>query len=233
MEEPETFEQEDLKEEAAYIREIRRSSFRETRIPRNLPGWKKAVYLVFILLTVTGSSYLLIFEKPRTGFIQAASAALGLDLTPSDEQVFELPPPPPKAAERQVIVQSGGPVFSSDDEFEGILYATPGSNPALRSGAETAKEQPQFTAPPRSEGSERAFRLLSTQSEVIRRLIEGRSTDLEFKSWNPVQNKPPVFFIDVLALRTSSREEVHLVWEVNIESERIRPLSQAARDLVR
>lgn len=220
-----------LSEEADILREIRRKRFLEEAEPAPFPDWKKAVYLVFLLLLLIGSVYLLIFENTRQNMVQTISGIFGVAALQAENRTFDLPPPPPKSAEQNVVVQSGGPFFSSDNEFEGILYSTPGMDPTVDSGED--EEQPEFVAPPKSEGSETAFNILKSKSQTIRALLEGQLAGFEFQEWNPVQNKPPVFFIDVVALRSTDQQEVHLVWEVHIENENIRPLSQAARDLER
>jgi hypothetical protein len=54
---------------------------------------------------------------------------------------------------------------------------------------------------------------------------------LEFSSWRSVKDESPEFWIDLVAFRQPEEEEVHLIWSVNTENERVSALSQAARNL--
>ena len=93
-------------------------------------------------------------------------------------------------------------------------------------------ESAEFIKPVRTEGSEKAFEFLVLSSEVVQKLVDGELEGYTFKEWSPVQNDPPRYLLDLLAA-AGDGEELHLVWEVNVDKESVRPLSQAARDMAR
>lgn len=220
----------ELREQAETIRRMIRQ--RDMNVePSRMADWKKATYLVLIVSAIFGSVYLLVFENQRRALV--AFAARGIDLDrPAQEEIFKLGAPPPKAAEPEVRVQ--GPAIFSDDELDGVLYA---DIELEEEGGERDRDRgdtdPEFIRPARTEGTQKAFEFLSQTSDLVQQLVDGRLEGYTFKEWNPLQNDPPVFLLDLTALKAENEQELHLIFEVNLQDETVRPLSQAARDLVR
>ncbi len=215
-----------LREQAEAIRMQVRLRDMKLVSPR-IPDWKKACLMAVIVGAIFGSVYLLVFESQRQALVTLA--ARGLDLhKSSDEEVFKLGAPPPKAVEPKVRVQ--GPSIFSDEGIEGVLYADIEVEDWEENG-DTGEEEAEFIRPARTKGSEKAFEFLTLTSDVVQQLIDGEIEGYTFKEWNPVQNNPPKFLLDLIVVTAEDEGELHLIWEVNVERESVRPLSQAARDL--
>ncbi|MDA2932832.1 hypothetical protein MYX82_00660 [Acidobacteria bacterium AH-259-D05] len=79
---------------------------------------------------------------------------------------------------------------------------------------------------------QRAFQMLREKSVVANKLIEGEVVvDLSYHEWKTVRENAPEFWVDLIAYRSTDREELHLIWSVNTDTGVIIALSQAARDL--
>jgi len=216
-----------LREQADAIR--RHIRLRDMNVgPPYIPDWKKACFLAVIVGVIFGAVYLLVFESQRQALVTLA--ARGLDLhKSSEEELFKLGAPPPKVVEPEVRVQGGGPSIFSDEGIDGVLYADIEVE-GMDERDDGGEDEAEFITPARTEGSEKAFDFLTLTSDVVQQLIDGEIEGYTFKEWSPVQNNPPRFLLDLIVV-TAEEEELHLVWEVNMESESVRPLSQAARDL--
>jgi len=216
-----------LQEQAEAIRKHIR--LRDMNVgPPHIPDWKKACFLAVIVGVILGAVYLLVFEGQRQALVTLA--ARGLDLhKSSEEELFKLGAPPPKAVEPEVRVQGGGPSIFSDESLDGVLYADIEVE-GMDEREDAGDDEAEFIAPARTEASKKAFEFLALTSDVVQQLIDGEIEGYTFKDWSPVQNSPPRFLLDLMVV-TAEEEELHLVWEVNVESESVRPLSQAARDL--
>jgi hypothetical protein len=217
-----------LREEAEAIRTLIRERDMNLGPPR-ISDWKKACFMALIAGAIFASVYLLVFESQRQALVMLAARGLDLHRT-SAEEVFKLGAPPPKAAEPEIRVQGGASVFS-DEGLDGVLYADIEVEGGGRRD-DGDDDEIEFIKPVRTEGSERAFEFLVLSSEVVQKLVDGKIEGYTFKEWSPVQNDPPRYLLDLLAM-SEDGEELHLVWEVNVEKESVRPLSQAARDLAR
>jgi len=224
---PETSDDsERLREQADAIR--RHIRLRDMNVgPTYIPDWKKACFMAVIVGVIFGAVYLLVFESQRQALVTLA--ARGLDLhKSSEEKLFKLGAPPPKVVEPEVRVQ--GPSIFSDESLEGVLYADIEVE-GVDEREDRGDDEAVFISPARTEGSEKAFQFLALTSDVVQQLIDGEIEGYTFKEWNPVQNNPPRFLLDLIVVTTEDEGELHLIWEVNVESESVRPLSQAARDL--
>jgi hypothetical protein len=225
---PENDGSESLRDEAEAIRRLIRERDMNLGPPR-ISDWKKAWFMAVIAGAIFGAVFLLVFENQRQAIVMLA--AEGLDLHRSSaEEVFKLGAPPPKAAEPEVRVQGGASIFS-DEGLDGVLYA----DIEVEGGGgrdDRDDESAEFIKPVRTEGSEKAFEFLVLSSEVVQKLVDGELEGYTFKEWSPVQNDPPRYLLDLLAV-AGDGEELHLVWEVNVDKESVRPLSQAARDMAR
>ncbi len=211
-----------------------RAELRERRLhPRHeYSGVSKFLILLLTLALLVGAVGLLVFPQQRR---QLVATLFGEKLKPvsGDQIVYSLPPPPPKtpASRPAFPVVAGQPSSGPPgDAVEGVLYTRSGPPlPGSAAAAEAAQTQPGFQPPPRTPEAEQALAVLRGKVELIARLLDGQLEDMEAVGWNPVKAEPPVFWLDVVAKR--GEQDLHLVWEVNVEREVVRPLSQAARDL--
>ncbi len=203
---------------------LRRNSKGTLRLRSEYGGFQKTIVLLFMLVSISGATVLLISESNR----QLLISRLGIEWTrlyqsKESRGIFELPPPPPRRIEPQVIFRSVAPVAAP----EGTVYtATPDE-----SGGETI--QKIFIPPQVTPGFEAAFRLLSSESVAASKLFKGELPNLRYKEWKPLQNKHPEYLIAMVAELITSQTELQYVWSVNTETSRIVPLSQDARDLER
>ncbi|MEE8350511.1 MAG: hypothetical protein V3R94_13125 [Acidobacteriota bacterium] len=192
---------------------------------RPLAGWKQVLYLVMIMGSLLSVVYLLIVDDSR----QRLVASAGTILYPGEpDDINRLPPPPPKVIQARVVtVAGGGGAPPGQDEPRGVLFR---DLDPVRIGAEE-EAPPAPIELPRTEASQDAFNLLLSLSDAAAQLSRNTLEELEFTRWRPVKDQPPEFWIDLVAVRKSDGEEVHLIWSVNTEGERVSALSQAARDL--
>ncbi len=217
---------EHLQEQIELVRQLAQAAppvFRE----RPLPGWKQVVYPVLVFGVLFLVVFLLIFDRSRLQLI--ASMGEGWSSTYGDRQkeVFRLPPPPPKAVQTRVVIPTGRiSVGGADEEAEGVLFLDK-MPPAL--GKEEAPAPAVILA--KNSFNEAAYNLLRATSETAGELTKNNIPEFEFQDWRPVKDDPPEAWIDLVVKRGSDGELVHLIWSVNTETERMTPLSQAARDL--
>jgi len=217
---------EHLQEQIELVRQLAQAAppvFRE----RPLPGWKQVVYPVLVFGVLFLVVFLLIFDRSRLQLI--ASMGEGWSSTYVDRlnQVFRLPPPPPKAVTTRVVIPTGRiSVGGAEEEAEGVLFLDK-MPPVL--GKEEAPAPAVILA--KNSFNEAAYNLLRATSETAGELTKNNIPEFEFQDWRPVKDDPPEAWIDLVVKRDSDGELVHLIWSVNTETERMTPLSQAARDL--
>jgi hypothetical protein len=77
----------------------------------------------------------------------------------------------------------------------------------------------------------RAFQILRAKSDTANRLVEGSVSDLKYLRWETIEESSSKVFVDLIAERSSDGVQVHMVWSVDMESNSVKALSQAARDL--
>ncbi|MFQ5930369.1 MAG: J domain-containing protein [Acidobacteriota bacterium] len=79
-----------------------------------------------------------------------------------------------------------------------------------------------------------AYELLKEKSGIVERLSANSLSNYTFKGWKTVKSDYPEFWIELLASQQIDGQEnlVRLTWSVDVETGLVRPLSQAARDLV-
>lgn len=106
------------------------------------------------------------------------------------------------------------------------------SSPGESAETGTKKESLSKEEETRSEEAEKSYRSLLLNSSVARTLVEGGFETLRFVGWKVVQWKAPEVWIDLMANQSNGRA-VHFIWSVNVETQTVRPLSEAARNLER
>ncbi len=191
---------------------------------RPVAGWKQLLYLVLVFGSLFSVVFLLIEEESRHQVIASVGGVL---YQGERVEINRLPPPPPKVIQARVVIAQGtGTTAPSPEEPRGILFL---DQDPVRRGVE--EEAPAPVQLPRTEFNQIAYNLLVRLSDAAARLSENSLEGLEFSSWRSVKDASPEFWIDLVALRQPEEEEVHLIWSVNTENERVTALSQAARDL--
>jgi hypothetical protein len=221
-----------LKKEALLIRERLREARRSERMA-GFPAGRRWLYGVCIF-GMLGAAFLLIASDPVRQATVRLMAGTFINLDVGDDLVFDLPPPPPIATETKTgpgVQFQGSTITFSDQGFEGVLYAD--TDPTWDAKDAEASKEEGFVPPAKTSESESAFALLKEKSAVAAQIVAGEKEGYEFKEWSPVRVDPPVFFIDLLVTQLSSGTDSHLIWEVNLDAETVKPMSQAARDLVR
>jgi len=220
----------DLRREAQQLRrEIRLEP--ETGRPRKISILRRLVLTLLTCVMLGLVLYLLLVPEARTPITQFVAARVAERIDPA-LQVFLLPPPPPKPVAQKVEVPSA-PIVYEQKGFDGVLYATQYD---LKPAPETRKKVQEAPAaeapePAKTEDDESAFNVLKEQVETVRQIVDGAREDFKFKEWSVLKKEPPVSLIDLLVTRVSDGRDIHLVWEVNLESGSARAMSQAARDL--
>ena len=191
---------------------------------RPVAGWKQLLYLVLVFGSLFSVVFLLIEEESRHQVIASVGGVL---YQGERVEINRLPPPPPKVIQARVVIAQGtGTSAPSPEEPRGILFL---DQDPVRRGVEEATPAPVQL--PRTEFNQVAYNLLVRLSDAAARLSENSLEGLEFSSWRSVKDESPEFWIDLVAFRQPEEEEVHLIWSVNTENERVSALSQAARDL--
>jgi hypothetical protein len=131
------------------------------------------------------------------------------------------PPPEPKVA------QSSSQLSAEPD----LPPASPQSEESTQPTEEIAQEEAAQEEQPTSELAERAFQILRAKSELANRLVEGGFSDYGFLDWKGIERGSTEVYVDLLAESVSDGREVHFVWAVNLETQSVKAMSQAARDL--
>jgi len=213
-----------LKEQAEFFRSRAPEGAGEYYAQALGPG-RMLFYLGSVLAAVTAAVFLLAAPGSRREMV--ALVAEGLSGPGAEEEIFRLPPPPPPVQTQITALGPVGSGSSSSDESPGVLFL------------DEFPERPEDVSEPRMEAAaviknqenEAAYELLQENSQVVAALLAGEIPEMNFLSWSPVKNDPPEFWIDLTVERQTDAQEVHLIWSVNTDTQRITPLSQAARDL--
>lgn len=218
----------DLVREAAELRRSLRA--RLLQEAHRGPGILYRLLVLVVLAAVLGGAFsLLLMESLRRQAVEQL-ASLVVPEAGGFARVYPLPPPPPEPAVPKMATALP-PSVASGGEVEGVLYATiPGPE---QSGSPAESQQTEFQQAPKSPGAELALARLREFSRVATAILEGSDERYEFVEWRLVRSNPPSFWLDLVVKDRSDESEVHLVYEVDIETGRVRPLSQAARDLSR
>lgn len=186
---------------------------------------KKLVLLALIFVAVAGSAYLLIDGALRRNLIIRAADGWNKYVSNSSaEGVFKIPPPPPRQVDPRVVYPAGVATLGGGVETTGGTIYQSGESPE-----DTVEKT--YVPPPKTPESGTAYSLLRAKSAVAGKLAAGELEAWRFKEWKPVQSKPPVYYVDLVAVRVADSTEVHFVWSVDVQSQKVSPLSQAARDL--
>lgn len=223
---PPTVSSQHLKEQAELFRQLAKSGLEEV-YERSLLGWKKYLYLSLVFGVLFLVVFLLLADRSRRQLIASAGEGWSRLSGAEQNEIFRLPPPPPQAVQTKVLIPGGSAsTGGAEEEPVGVLFLD-----ETLPGPERRERTPAPLVLAKSPFNEAAYDLLTQTGEVAGELTENHISEFEFKGWRPVKDAAPEFWIDLVVMRRSDGEEVHLIWSVNTETGQVTPLSQAARDL--
>ncbi len=222
-----------LKKQAELLRQLSRKSWDESN-QSELASWKQFVYLLIIVGALISVVILLVSEHNRRQLIVSLGEGWIQLAGPQQQKIFRLPPPPPKRPEPKVsrpTFTAAGSETSGDPPQ--AIFADPEVTARKGVGKRGRETFGILTpvAPPKTSMNEQAYGVLREESDLVSRLVGGSLSELEFKTWKPLKDRPPEFWIDLTAIRRADGQQIHLIWSVNLESNEITALSQEARDL--
>ncbi len=222
-----TTAQPDSPSEAASLRLQAENLRRSVEIPlrrEEYSGLQKLAVLLLILVTLAGSIYVLLDGALRQRLLVKAGDSWAKYVGNGEQEgFFKIPPPPPRTVEPRVVYPAGSVTLGAA-EPDGTIYKMEGDS-------EDASVEKTYVPPPKTPESGAAYNILRAKSQIAGKLAAGELQAWKFKEWKPVQSKPPLYYVDVVAERVSDSTEVHFVWSVDVQSQKVAPLSQAARDL--
>ncbi len=233
----------ELRHQAKSLRRVSGDSIRRAG-ENEAPAWAKLMAVLFFGLIISGAVYALIFEAPRRQLAMEAGQLWTRLAGQEEGRLLRLPPPSRQASIRQYVQGEPMAHFSvggSDSsgfqppefiEPDGILYynLTPEQALAQASGQAGPASAASAAPPEKTPDAVAAFEYLKESSEAARKLAEGEVAGYEFKEWRPVRNTPPRYLINLVAADSQGRE-VSLVWQVDMEKQEQRAMSQQAREL--
>jgi len=220
----------ELRQEARRLRQEKRTA--GPGGPLRLSPVGRLLLSVICVGLVGVATYLLVNPAARNPVTEVLAEQVARRLDPA-EQLFVLPPPPPKPVLQKVAAPSS-PIVYTQKDFDGVLYATEYGVTIEPPKAAGRTEATAPTAPeelPKSQEAESAFALLGERVTAMGEVSAGSREDFKLTGWSVLKSNPPTFLIDVVVVRAGDSREVHLVWDVNLESGAVKAMSQAARDL--
>jgi len=221
-----TVRSQDLKEQAELFRQLVKAEPQDT-FERPLPVWKKYLYLSLVFAVLSLVVFLLIADRSRRQLIASAGEGWSRLSGAEQDEIFRLPPPPPEAVKTRVLIPSGTVATADSEDLQtGVLFWDQTVSSPER---EEQTQAPVVLA--RNPLNEAAYNLLRETGGVAGELSENKLPEFEFEGWRSVKDDAPEFWIDLVVTRRSDGQEVHLIWSVNTETQRLTALSQAARDL--
>ena len=218
----------DLETEAGRLRSersrSRRSRFLDSGTVEPVRGSlvRRVLYALLPIACVAGAVLLLSLPALRMGVVERIA---GIFVTDPDNTLYDLPAPPPRAANITEQFQASSAVLEDDE----ILYAETRQPEKI----EPFTEETEPVKLARTPGSLEAFAFMKEDEGKAGALLRGEASGLEFRDWNLVSQTPPVYLLDIVAVREGQESELHLIFSVDISKKEIAPLSQAARDFMR
>lgn len=178
------------------------------------------IYAFVIFLTLAAAVFLLIAEQRRSRLSTELAAWLGAP--DAGRQVFPLGPPETGPRATASAPAPRYPAVSDERVYEVTSEGLEETEP---------EREEAFTPPAKTEASERAFQLLQESSEVVAELVKGQYPGYAYQGWNFIQERPPIYYIQLELTRESDGQRIDATWSIHLENREARPLSQHARDL--
>jgi hypothetical protein len=79
--------------------------------------------------------------------------------------------------------------------------------------------------------SEEAYKILLDKVPVMAAIAAKSDPAMQLKSWSVVKAEETEFWIDLVAIRSSDKQEEHFIWKIRIDEQTVSPLNQSARRL--
>ncbi len=211
-----------LQEQARVLRELALG-----RVDRVHFVWKKFVYSALILGVLSLVFFLLNARESRQHLIVAL--VRGWAWTFSDHggrsQLFKLPPSPPQSTAPRMLGRV--PALKTSEVSPELAGMGDGENAKQVSEDEQIRSRVLAKTPE----SITAYHLLKQKSAVVHRLTKNEMPDLAFKEWMLIKTKASEFWIDLISSSGTDERDLHCIWSVNVDTNQVFALSQAARDL--
>ncbi|NWG13510.1 MAG: hypothetical protein HXY20_08260 [Acidobacteria bacterium] len=128
-------------------------------------------------------------------------------------------------------------------------FQTPGTvqfrAPVFRAGAETevpasaegqaavAETENDAAAVDFRQGAaeQEAYDLVLKSSELLAGMVQGRDPSLRFVRWAAARRDEDTYWVDITFTRSADGTEARYIWQVNVASKKVMPLSSLARAL--
>jgi hypothetical protein len=96
-------------------------------------------------------------------------------------------------------------------------------------------EEPQAQAEPKfQQGSveREAYNLLLAQNAAVSDMVSGKISGMQFKSWSAAKRQDEgAYLVDLIFTRLPENQEEHFIWQINLATKQITPMSFNARSL--
>lgn len=122
------------------------------------------------------------------------------------------------------------PVFRSGIELDAEASATAEEQTAVDASQAEEENAIEF----RQGDTEReAYDLVLKSSEVLAGMVQGKDSSLRFVKWAAARRDEDTYWVDVTFTRNTDGSEARYIWQVNMASKKVLPLSSLARALGR
>jgi hypothetical protein len=156
------------------------------------------------------------YRKPVSLAIPAPQPAkIQLTLPPS-------PPTSPRVLKK--VIQAG-----TQQADAGVSEETANSASGVMADQEQAESGPKF-----QQGSveKEAYDLLFAENVSVSDMVSGKNPGLKFKSWSAAKlQEEGTYLVDLAFTRMAENQEEHFIWQVNLATKQITPMSFNARSL--
>ena len=137
--------------------------------------------------------------------------------------------PPISAPKARAQKKSAGAKAAAHKSDRPVLVRQKTDSEPQPSEAQLEEEAAKETK--RREEAETAYQLLMIKSVFAKGLVAGESR-WHFVEWKIIKHQTPEIWIDIIT-KEIGEELLHFIWSVNLKTDAIRPLSEAARNLGR
>lgn len=170
-------------------------------------------------------------EPLRQNNTGAPAAATTINKTPA--KITSSPQPPPAVQKPAPAPAAQTPARTQDVSAEQEL---PENMPQLIRDVKKEAPPAEVMAPaqetaPQIDSGQKSFDYLEKNSAVAAKLINGGFSNLSYLNWKVIRETSQEVWIDIEAAWTSGGPAIHHIWSVDTKNEKIRALSQAARNL--
>lgn len=172
----------------------------------------------------------------RAGILREALLSSRNVAPPIVAMVGENTEPFPKEYEipLQTWAQSSGPIQFRVPVFRGgaELGAEPPAAGESQAAVDAAQDEEEASIDFRQGDTEReAYDLVLKSSETLEGMVQGKDPSLRFAKWAAARRDEDIYWVDVTFTRIADGSEARYIWQVNMASGKVSPLSSLARSL--